>query len=330
MIESALEETVWDDGGDDTTTPVAADDDVDSNSLFNWNSRTHYSVIILNDRLMSETLLSDDDESDTHCRRRRRDDPFVVDSDDETTKCRPLVRRSPKAMKSSSKGHSLSAEARLRSHSGISAFKTGFPQIPQHFIDSFHVTSNDPKPEDIDLQANEAAVATTTTTETTKPVSTLAALLNNPCLPPTPPSSHCGSDSETIFHHVIEQKPLDFRRIADIRRKSGVKSGVTASSPTTLISIQPKNAIHGSAVVLTEEEKRTLLAEGYPIPQRFPLTKSEERSLKKIRRKIKNKISAQESRRKKKEYMEELERKVQQLAEKVRELEKENKLLKQK
>lgn len=28
--------------------------------------------------------------------------------------------------------------------------------------------------------------------------STLAALLNNPCLPPTPPSSQCGSDSETV------------------------------------------------------------------------------------------------------------------------------------
>lgn len=97
-----------------------------------------------------------------------------------------------------------------------------------------------------------------------------------------------------------------------------------------LISNQDwKSAQTGQVVLLTDEERRTLIAEGYPIPQRFPLSKAEERSLKKIRRKIKNKISAQESRRKKKEYMEELEKKVHLMELKIVELERENRLFKE-
>jgi len=85
---------------------------------------------------------------------------------------------------------------------------------------------------------------------------------------------------------------------------------------------------------LTEEEKRTLISEGYSIPKKLPLSKAEERSLKKIRRKIKNKISAQESRRKKKEYLDLLERKYEAIQEeknlwrrKCEELEMQNKEL---
>ncbi|VIO94884.1 Uncharacterized protein BM_BM8228 [Brugia malayi] len=62
---------------------------------------------------------------------------------------------------------------------------------------------------------------------------------------------------------------------------------------------------------LSSEEKRTLLQEGYKLPTVLPLTKSEEDALKIIRRKIKNKLSAQESRRKRKEYMNALEKRIQ-------------------
>lgn len=105
-------------------------------------------------------------------------------------------------------------------------------------------------------------------------------------------------------------------------------NGCSPASSSTLISSQDwKSAQTGQVVMLTEEERRTLIAEGYPIPNKFPLSKSEERSLKKIRRKIKNKISAQESRRKKKEYMEELEKRVQLMEMRIVELELENKRL---
>ncbi|KAK0393087.1 hypothetical protein QR680_000048 [Steinernema hermaphroditum] len=58
---------------------------------------------------------------------------------------------------------------------------------------------------------------------------------------------------------------------------------------------------------LSEEEKRTLLHEGYPVPIFLPLNKSEEEALKVVRRKIKNKLSAQESRRRRKLYVDKLE-----------------------
>ncbi|CAF4806962.1 unnamed protein product, partial [Rotaria magnacalcarata] len=63
-------------------------------------------------------------------------------------------------------------------------------------------------------------------------------------------------------------------------------------------------------LVLTNEEIKLIKQEGYQVPNKLPLNKTEEKMLKKIRRKIKNKISAQESRRKKKEYVDALEKEI--------------------
>ncbi|XP_032059826.1 cyclic AMP-responsive element-binding protein 3-like protein 3 [Aythya fuligula] len=108
-------------------------------------------------------------------------------------------------------------------------------------------------------------------------------------------------------------------------------SGSSDAQPQAPSSLLRQSQGQFQELVLTEDEKKLLAKEGVSLPTQLPLTKYEERVLKKIRRKIRNKQSAQESRKKKKEYIDGLESRMsactaqnQELQRKVLHLEKQN------
>lgn len=88
---------------------------------------------------------------------------------------------------------------------------------------------------------------------------------------------------------------------------------VTSGNSSSLSRLQWPRApqAHGaSRVSLSGEERRLFEQEGLHIPTSWPLTRQQEYDLKRIRRKIRNKMSAQDSRKRKKQYYDSLEERV--------------------
>ncbi|CAD6195605.1 unnamed protein product [Caenorhabditis auriculariae] len=164
---------------------------------------------------------------------------------------------------------------------------------------------------------------------------------------PSPPSSDRSSPMDGGLHSKIPNLLYDVVQQSTMSEYTGrMMNGLAAAQQQLKVRskmhemavqqrlITDQDPRSQGSVQLSAEERRTLIQEGYPIPTRLPLSKNEEEALKIVRRKIKNKLSAQESRRKRKEYMDSLELRVQgyinennHLKSRMRQLEQTNKQL---
>ncbi|KAL8602266.1 hypothetical protein ACOMHN_022779 [Nucella lapillus] len=152
-----------------------------------------------------------------------------------------------------------------------------------------------------------------------------------------PTQHHVTQTLRTIGgHQAIILVDPNTRQPLQVHRLTSRSSGDSDSLPFTMKDIICDEAVsYGDGkfpeLRLTDEEKELLGREGVTLPSNMPLTKEEERVLKAVRRKIRNKISAKESRKRKQGYVDGLELRVkrctqenQQLQKKVQTLEKQN------
>lgn len=143
--------------------------------------------------------------------------------------------------------------------------------------------------------------------------------------PTKKPKQKQDSDEETSSPTSKPRSDSPSDRSTSSRMSSDDESCDSNSMPATS---------HDGSLRLTREERSLLEKEGMQLPLRQPLSKEQERVLKRVRRKIRNKISAKNSRLKKQEYVDGLERRVRSstsetaaLQRRVKQLEKENESL---
>ncbi|KAG7526303.1 cyclic AMP-responsive element-binding 3 3-B [Solea senegalensis] len=122
-----------------------------------------------------------------------------------------------------------------------------------------------------------------------------------------------GKTTDVSINQCWESSDLQEHAIAvDLNQSCPLLSNQTLTVKDLLLSNLGRKAQqipqHSLPELELNEDEKTLLAkEGVNLPSKLPLSKFEEKVLKKIRRKIRNKRSAQESRKKRREYVDSLE-----------------------
>jgi len=118
------------------------------------------------------------------------------------------------------------------------------------------------------------------------------------------------------------------------RRRVSASSNDSGVEDTSSVIINRHQDNKYPPLELNDEELKMASKENMKFPTHYPLTREEERNLKKIRRKIRNKLSAQDSRKRKREYLDNMEDRVkacsdenQELKDKIKALESQNKTL---
>ena len=156
------------------------------------------------------------------------------------------------------------------------------------------------------------------------------------------PTDNNPANQSSVGEQIQYDSDFDFLDGMDDDEDQLADNVLFSGSSTTTLPTSYTSAKRGASSgifesnQLTNEERILLSQEGVRLPEDLPLTKMEERILKKVRRKIRNRQSAHTSRQKKKDYIQKLETRVKkctdsnsQLQIQVEKLEKQNSTLMQ-